>query len=98
MNICFAQLFQNKYGYCIPFFFPSTRLTPAYMLVLMTEATLSPYFADGPVYPPQGFEVDYCEKSWWKNLLYINNLFDPTEMVTKLGVVYRLCAFSLLIS
>lgn len=53
------------------------------MLVMMTEATLSPYFTDGPIYPPQGFEVDYCEKSWWKNLLYINNLFDPAEMVTK---------------
>ena len=51
------------------------------MLVLMTEATLSPYFADGPIYPPNGFEVDYCEDSWWRNLLYINNLFDMDKIV-----------------
>nr|XP_034303621.1 nose resistant to fluoxetine protein 6-like isoform X2 [Crassostrea gigas] len=70
----------GKLKWAMFYFHRFWRLTPAYMLVLMTEATLSSYFADGPVYPPQGFEVDYCEKSWWKNLLYINNLFDPAEM------------------
>ena len=65
----------------MPLCFIFARLTPAYMLVLMTEATLSPYFADGPIYPPNGFEVDYCENSWWRNLLYINNLFDMDKIV-----------------
>ncbi|XP_011450645.3 nose resistant to fluoxetine protein 6 [Magallana gigas] len=70
----------GKLNWAMFYFHRFWRLTPAYMLVLMTEATLSPYFADGPVYPPQGFEVDYCGKSWWKNLLYINNFFDSSEM------------------
>nr|XP_022323723.1 nose resistant to fluoxetine protein 6-like [Crassostrea virginica] len=70
----------GKINWIMFYFHRFWRLTPAYMLVLMTEATLSPYFADGPIYPPNGFEVDYCEDSWWRNLLYINNLVDTDKI------------------
>ncbi|XP_061188052.1 nose resistant to fluoxetine protein 6-like [Saccostrea echinata] len=52
------------------------RLTPVYMLLLMISACLSRYFGDGPLWPEQGFEKDYCENTWWRNLLYINNLYN----------------------
>ncbi|XP_048774648.2 nose resistant to fluoxetine protein 6-like [Ostrea edulis] len=71
---------RGKLNWFMFYFHRFWRLTPAYMLVLMTEATLSPYFSDGPIYPPKGFEKNYCEDSWWKNLLYVNNLVDMSDM------------------
>eukprot|EP00105_Crassostrea_gigas_P037257 XP_019921405.1 PREDICTED: nose resistant to fluoxetine protein 6 isoform X4 [Crassostrea gigas] len=52
------------------------RLTPVYMLLMMISICLSRYFGDGPLWPDQGMEVNYCKDTWWKNLLYINNLFN----------------------
>lgn len=51
------------------------RLTPAYMLLMMISVCLSRYFGDGPLWPDQGMEVNYCKDTWWKNVLYINNFF-----------------------
>lgn len=51
------------------------RLTPAYMLLMMISICLSRYFGDGPLWPDQGIEVNYCKNTWWKNLLYINNFY-----------------------
>ncbi|XP_069119737.1 nose resistant to fluoxetine protein 6-like [Argopecten irradians] len=52
------------------------RLTPIYMLVLMMESNLTKYMGGdgGPVWPKDGIDSN-CEKWWWTNLLYINNLF-----------------------
>jgi len=51
------------------------------MLVMMVNIALSKYFADGPDYPKDGLEINYCDGTWWKNLLYINNFFTGSEMV-----------------
>ncbi|XP_052722101.1 nose resistant to fluoxetine protein 6-like [Crassostrea angulata] len=51
------------------------RLTPAYMLLMMISICLSRYFGEGPLWPDQGIEVNYCKNTWWKNLLYINNFY-----------------------
>nr|XP_034301544.1 nose resistant to fluoxetine protein 6 isoform X4 [Crassostrea gigas] len=51
------------------------RLTPAYMLLMMISICLSRYFEEGPLWPDQGIEVNYCKNTWWKNLLYINNFY-----------------------
>lgn len=56
------------------------RLTPAYMLLMMISICLSRYFGDGPLWPDQGMEVNYCKDTWWKNLLYINNLFNEQSV------------------
>jgi len=41
---------------------------------------LSPYFGQGgPVYPTDGTESSTCRRTWWRNLLYINNLFDSDD-------------------
>ncbi|XP_061188669.1 nose resistant to fluoxetine protein 6-like [Saccostrea echinata] len=71
---------RGKMNWAMFYFHRFWRLTPAYMLILMTEATLSPYLSNGPLYPAKGFEINYCQDSWWKNLLYINNLFDLDTM------------------
>ncbi|XP_033105100.1 nose resistant to fluoxetine protein 6-like isoform X2 [Anneissia japonica] len=63
------------------------RLTPVYMLVIFIYTTLTPHFATGPMYSavfdpnPVGYEngMTYCQKYWWTNMLYINNLY-PTAL------------------
>ncbi|XP_012934636.1 nose resistant to fluoxetine protein 6 [Aplysia californica] len=50
------------------------RLTPVYMICLAIWAATAPYWSDGPFFSQQGFEKDYCEDSWWGNLLYVQNL------------------------
>ena len=56
------------------------RLTPPYMLFLMFYVCLMKYWSDGPMWP-QGLDVDDCRDSWWRNLLYVNNLVEPKQMV-----------------
>jgi len=48
--------------------------------MLLIYITLSPYFGqDGPIYPKDGTESSTCRHTWWRNLLYINNLFDMKD-------------------
>ncbi|CAH1797227.1 unnamed protein product [Owenia fusiformis] len=55
------------------------RLIPLYMSVIMVFTCLQPYFGDGPVYPMETTELSYCEKHWWTNLLFINNIVHDRE-------------------
>jgi len=57
------------------------RLTPPYMLFLMTYVSLVKIVGDGPYWPQSGLETDHCEASWWTNLLYVNNLVKTDQMV-----------------
>lgn len=52
------------------------RLTPPYMLILGVYVSLNRYWSDGPLWPENGMEKDFCKDTWWKNLLYINNIVD----------------------
>ncbi|XP_060069287.1 nose resistant to fluoxetine protein 6-like [Ylistrum balloti] len=65
---------KGKMNWAMFYFHRFWRLTPPYMLVLFVEVTLTRYFNDGPFWPEGGFERDFCEDTWWTNLLYINNL------------------------
>ena len=56
------------------------------MLILGTHTALFKYWGSGPMWPfYTGIEPN-CKDYWWRNLLYINNLFSNTEMV-KISVV-----------
>lgn len=55
------------------FFF---RLTPPYMLILCVYIGLWKYVGGGPFWPKEGFEIDDCRRTWWSNLLYINNFLN----------------------
>ena len=51
------------------------------MLFMMFYVPLIKYWSNGPLWSQSGIEVNECENSWWRNLLYINNLVDPNHMV-----------------
>lgn len=51
------------------------RLTPPYMLVIVLIVGLQQYCGQGPLWATlQPSDKTFCEKYWWTNLLYINNL------------------------
>lgn len=54
------------------------RLTPMYMAVLMFFACLYRYVGSGPLWVPEA--GDLCKKTWWTNLLYVNNLVNVEDM------------------
>jgi len=68
---------QFKWG--MFFFHRFWRLTPPYMLVMLLYIPLFKYWNTGPFWPQQGIEQNYCEDTWWKNILYINNFFPMTK-------------------
>ncbi|KAL3994535.1 Acyltransferase family protein [Acanthocheilonema viteae] len=47
------------------------RLTPIYLMIMILDITLLTHFSDGPFWRP--IEANYCRKSWWTNLIYMNN-------------------------
>ena len=52
--------------------------------MVMISSTLTRYFDSGPIYN-QFYAVpreEVCTKTWWYNLLYINNIFinEPNAM------------------
>ena len=53
------------------------RITPVYMIAVMITATLPSYFSSGPNKLKNGWpeSIDTCNKNWWYNLLYVNNIF-----------------------
>ena len=71
---------KKNYDNTFNFAFLIPRLTPALMLSLLVEVAFFKYFGDGPQWPYAGIEYDECKKSWWWNLLYINN-FDVRKNV-----------------
>lgn len=38
-----------------------------------------PYLTKGPMQADS--DIDLCKKYWWRNVLYISNFFDTTEIV-----------------
>ena len=55
------------------------RLTPAYGLIMLVLTTLILHVGSGPQWARMEAQSELCEKYWWRNLLYINNMFDETS-------------------
>ncbi|KAK6176000.1 hypothetical protein SNE40_014370 [Patella caerulea] len=67
-------------GYMFMYYFHRFwRLTPLYMIVLMTFSCLYKYMGDGPLWPAAIKAADYCKTNWWTNVLYVNNLVNNHE-------------------
>ena len=66
------------------------RLTPVYMLCVMVYSNFMHYFADGPYETERLKDIDDCDTQWWKNMLYVNNLFidKPKKVRIKHAPVY----------
>ncbi|XP_068672762.1 nose resistant to fluoxetine protein 6-like isoform X1 [Montipora foliosa] len=50
------------------------RLTPAYMFVLLFYSKLLGFLSEGPIWFKYQ-KNEECDKHWWTNLLYINNIY-----------------------
>ena len=55
------------------------HFTPVYAIILFTGWLLTVYFADGPIWQRTVGDdsrlYENCNKYWWTNLFYINNLY-----------------------
>ncbi|XP_028035847.1 nose resistant to fluoxetine protein 6-like [Bombyx mandarina] len=56
------------------------RLTPAYAFVIGVNEIALRYTHDHTVFEPAIFDHITCDNWWWRNLLYINNLYPQREM------------------
>ena len=59
-------------------------MTPPYSLTLMVLACLTRYFGVGPNYPTDVGLDGNCRKTWYWNILYLNNIVDTDNMVINL--------------
>ncbi|XP_064458912.1 O-acyltransferase like protein-like [Ornithodoros turicata] len=67
-------------------------MTPPLVLALGL-LFLMPALGDGPFWSDiMGTEIELCEKSWWSNLLYINN-FWPSKDMCLVATWYLACNF-----
>ncbi|CAL2040766.1 unnamed protein product [Caenorhabditis brenneri] len=55
------------------------RLTPAYLSFIVFYATYGPLTDFGPNEIVKREDMDNCKKYGWKNLLYINNIYEPRK-------------------
>nr|XP_008198006.2 PREDICTED: nose resistant to fluoxetine protein 6 isoform X1 [Tribolium castaneum] len=57
------------------------RLTPSYLVVIGFYCTFLSRIGDGPLWDSRiKHEQEKCQKSWWTNLLYVNNYVNTDDM------------------
>ncbi|XP_045505733.1 nose resistant to fluoxetine protein 6-like [Colias croceus] len=56
------------------------RLTPAYAFVIGINELALRYTYNNTVFEPAIFDHITCDHYWWRNVLYINNLFPQKDM------------------
>ncbi|XP_044262126.1 nose resistant to fluoxetine protein 6-like [Tribolium madens] len=57
------------------------RLTPSYLVVIGFYCTFLSRIGDGPLWDSRiKNEQEKCQKSWWTNLLYVNNYVNTDNM------------------
>ncbi|BFZ06005.1 hypothetical protein BsWGS_09044 [Bradybaena similaris] len=70
-----------KINWAMYYFHRFWRLTPPYMLVLLCALGLQRFFGSGAMWSSvQPADKVSCEKNWWTNLLYLNNLVNARQM------------------
>lgn len=60
----------------------SFRLAPPFAAMILIQATIFPYFGDGPLW--HTFSDDaakICQENWWQGLLYVSNFLNPNTTV-----------------
>ncbi|KOB74995.1 putative conserved plasma membrane protein [Operophtera brumata] len=56
------------------------RLTPAYAFVIGLNEIALRWTHDNTVFEPAIYDHITCDKYWWRNILYINNLYPQKDM------------------
>lgn len=60
------------------------RLAPIYLYLIYFNATWFVRLQNGPIWKFMAeTERTYCRKNWWTNLLFINNIINTNEPVSK---------------
>lgn len=75
---CFLQ-----FVFSIPNLF-LTRLTPAYLFVLLMAGINMRWLRNMSVFEPLSQDQYNCDVYWWRNVFYINSLFPMKDMVSYL--------------
>lgn len=84
------MLYKNKFGcgrrQCVSIcqhelFVFFSRLTPAYMVVLLMAEVSSRWLRNISVFEPENNNYISCANYWWRNILYINSFYPKSEMV-----------------
>uniref|UniRef100_A0A0M3ILR4 NRF domain-containing protein n=1 Tax=Ascaris lumbricoides TaxID=6252 RepID=A0A0M3ILR4_ASCLU len=57
------------------------RLSPPYFLFIGVSAAIQNHLTRGPMQLAFMLNPEACKKYWWRNVLYINNLFDLENQV-----------------
>lgn len=50
------------------------RITPLYGVIILMGTFIFPLLGSGPYWHVAKTWAGFCERNWWKNLLYVNNL------------------------
>ncbi|CAH0691218.1 unnamed protein product [Chilo suppressalis] len=75
-----VELFRMMKSFFVLFFYRVVRLTPAYAFVIgITEISFR-YIYNQAVFDPAVPDHITCDLFWWRNVLYINNLYPHREM------------------
>ncbi|CAG5042180.1 unnamed protein product [Parnassius apollo] len=75
-----GEVFRMIKSFFVMLCYRVVRLTPAYAFVIGLSEVALRYTHDRTVFEPGIFDHITCDRYWWRNLLYINNLFPKTEM------------------
>jgi peptidoglycan/LPS O-acetylase OafA/YrhL len=77
----------NKIGFLLSRFI---RLTPQLAIFILLTSLLQ-FMGSGPVWNQQILpKINNCQKYWWQNLIYVQNLINPQNMVIKIIEKYIL--------
>uniref|UniRef100_A0A182M972 Acyltransferase 3 domain-containing protein n=1 Tax=Anopheles culicifacies TaxID=139723 RepID=A0A182M972_9DIPT len=67
---------KGRLNFGLLYVFRYIRLTPAYLAVIALYATWLPRLGEGPLWQERiELEQERCQRSWWLNILYVNNYF-----------------------
>ncbi|CAB3237057.1 unnamed protein product [Arctia plantaginis] len=75
-----TELLAMVKSFLVLFGYRIVRLSPAYGFVIGLNEVALRYTHDRSVFEPAMFDHITCDKFWWRNLLYINNLYPQREM------------------
>ncbi|XP_013172590.1 PREDICTED: nose resistant to fluoxetine protein 6-like, partial [Papilio xuthus] len=75
-----GEIFKMIKSFFVLVMYRIVRLTPAYAFVIGLNEIALRYTHDRTVFEPAIFDHITCDRFWWRNLLYINNLFPQREM------------------
>jgi len=82
LSYMFCGAYEKTKRFNLPLFYLHRylRLTPALAIMLAINATWFIHVGSGPLWPYNTPSTTACQNYWWRNMLYINNMFDWNDM------------------